>query len=54
VKIFAISLIAIGAISIWLSTLMTVNPGDVGGYVMLVGGCLLILVGVRYIRKANV
>ena len=52
-KVFAFLLIVIGAISIWLSTLMTVNPGDVGGYVILVGGCLLILVGVRYVIKMN-
>ncbi len=50
-KVFAISLIVIGAISIWLATLMTVNIGDVGGYVLLVGGGLLILIGAQYIRK---
>jgi len=53
VKLFAISLIIIGAISIWLATLMTVNAIDVGGLAMLVGGGLLILIGVQYIRKMN-
>lgn len=52
-KVFAISLIALGAISIWLATLMVTNTGDVGGYVMLAGGGLLILIGVQYIRKMS-
>jgi len=32
----------------------SINTGDVGGYVMLIGGCQLILVGIQYIRKMNV
>jgi len=53
VKVFAITLIVIGVISIWLATLMAVNTGDVGGHVMFIGGGLLILIGTRYIRKMN-
>ena len=52
-KVFAISLIALGAISIWRATLMATNTGDVGGYVIFAGGGLLILIGVQYIRMMN-
>jgi len=53
VKVFAISHIIVGAISIWLATLMTFNIGDVGVYVIFAGGGLPILIGVQYIRKMN-